>query len=143
VVVAELLHAAVAIQIRARVADVREIGAAAMEPQRRQRRAHSLKAGIGLRSVEDGGAGRLRRFAQAGEHVFAIARVVGRLELTDECVERHARRALARLMATHAISDGEQSDVGAHEVAVLVVIALFADVGERYGMIFIAGPLAP
>ena len=63
--------------------------------------------GIGLRRVEDGGAGRLRRLAQAGEHVFAIGGVVGRLELARERVERHARRALARLMATHAIGDGE------------------------------------
>src|SRR6185312_7838907 len=42
-----------------------------------------------------------------------------------------ARRALARLMATHAIGDCEEPDVVANEVRVLVVIALLAYVGQR------------
>jgi hypothetical protein len=131
-IVGELLHATVATQVGTAVAHVREVGAAALEPQRRERGAHAVQLFVGLRGLKNRRARGLRGFAEDLEGVAALGalRLVG-ADLLHQGLERELAGALAALVSAHAVGHRVQAQRVLDEEAVLVVVALLADVAER------------
>ena len=144
VVFAELQDAAIAHEVAARVADVGDKGMLVVKQQRRCGGAHALQLTdlLGLRV--DGIAGRSHGVAeQTSDGGFLDAAVVvdvgadefgfGTNGLFDGA-NRDARRHLATGVTTHAVGDDKEIQVRREEVAVLVVVALHADVGGAPGV---------
>ena len=120
VVAREADEVAVAEQVAARVADVRDDDGVLVDVRGGERRAHAgaLRVGAGL--VVDP---RVRRLDELDERCGRLAPVrQAGLELLDRQLGRH----LAGLGAAHAVRDDEQR--GADEEVVLVALALAAQV---------------
>src|SRR5207342_1678526 len=123
VVLGEALEGAVAQEVGAAVAHVRERdGAVLADERRRHRRPHARCLGVGARALVDAPVRHADRRPQR-----LLALMLDQVKL-GEGLGTHARRELARERATHAVGDHEERR--AQEERVLVGAANVAGLGQ-------------
>ena len=115
VVLGDLVELAVAEQVAAGVADVREPKSVAREQDRGQRRAHSLEFGVGLDLRGDGGVAVPDRGVELAQQVAARLVVV-------EVGQRRDHQLGGDLtggVTAHAVGERKQARAGVHGVLVV------------------------
>ena len=121
VVVGQALELAVADQVAAGVADVRDRHEVLADVGGRHGRAHARALALGPRALEDAQVGLLDQAHQADRRRLAVG------DARVEDLDGHLGRDLAGLRAAHAVGDDEQGR--ANEVVVFVALPLQAQVG--------------
>jgi hypothetical protein len=120
----QLLDPAAAKLVQARVSDVADHRAVAVDDCRRQHARHAVPFGAGGGLAMDLIVCAGDRIAQACRH-----RAVARGEFRAHHIQRRVGRPSARRLTADAIDDDEDAAVGVHKVAILVDDTLDADVG--------------
>src|SRR3954471_1005658 len=139
----QLARLAVAVQVGARIADVPQVDSPAREQQHGQRGPHPRQLGVRQRRFVDIAVGLDDGTPEQAAHWHAFVIGAGRhggagdrgrpgaqrlLQLALDDLDRHAARALAAEVSAHSVGDGVQAQAVIAQEAVLVVVALAADV---------------